>query len=226
MSCCRYGRLYFYLYDLIKAFCDRIKQSPVSFCLFHVDAVALPGVLGTKLGCKTIQFDRIDVSNITDVGYLGPEVPVTILGPLLKSHAANPWATLISLHLNAVPEMQHLLSDSAQADMMKTTMQKTAEYLPLRLQNKNYSATLYKFLAAKDMFLDFDRLFNQFMRDWDFVAIGRQAGLCMKKKHSIIEAWPMRLKKKPGQPDAKEEFMRLLASGNTGWERYVEWKRI
>jgi hypothetical protein len=48
----------------------------------------------------------------------------------------------------------------------------------------------------------------------------------VKEKHTIIEKWPFRLKLRPGQPGAQEEFDRLLAGGVTGKERYVEWKRI
>lgn len=47
----------------------------------------------------------------------------------------------------------------------------------------------------------------------------------MKEKHTVIEKWPFRLKLRPGQPGAQEEFDRLLAGGVSGKERYVEWKR-
>jgi hypothetical protein len=35
-----------------------------------------------------------------------------------------------------------------------------------------------------------------------------------------------RLKLRPGQSGAQEEFDRLLSGGVSGKERYVEWKRI
>ena len=47
----------------------------------------------------------------------------------------------------------------------------------------------------------------------------------MKAKHTIIESWPFRLKLRPNQPDAQQEFDRLLAGGVSGKEFYVEWKR-
>lgn len=227
LKCClRYGPLYFYLFDLIEAFCNRIKQSTVNFYLFQVDATKLPALLRTNPGNKIIQFDRIEVSNITDLGYLGPEVTVTTFGPLLKPHAVNPRATLITLFLNAVGKTQQHQPMPERMNMMKTAMSLTAKHLPVVLQEFKHSAAFHRFSIAKDMFIDFDVLFNRYMRECDFAGIGRRAGLCVKEKHSVIDPLALRLKKEPGQPGAREEFMRLLASGYTGWERYVEWKRI
>jgi hypothetical protein len=48
----------------------------------------------------------------------------------------------------------------------------------------------------------------------------------MKTKHTVIEEWPFRLKLRPGQQGAQEEFDRLLGGGVSGKERYVEWQRI
>jgi hypothetical protein len=51
-------------------------------------------------------------------------------------------------------------------------------------------------------------------------------GAAMKEKHTIIDKWPYRLKLRPGQPGAQEEFDRRVNGGMSGKERYVEWKRI
>jgi hypothetical protein len=48
----------------------------------------------------------------------------------------------------------------------------------------------------------------------------------MKEKHTVIEKWPFRLKLRPGQAGAQEEFNRLLSGGVSGKERYIEWQRI
>lgn len=45
------------------------------------------------------------------------------------------------------------------------------------------------------------------------------------KENTIVEKWPMRLKKKAGQPGAQEEFDLLLGTGH-GNERYVEWQSV
>lgn len=50
-------------------------------------------------------------------------------------------------------------------------------------------------------------------------------GIWMKKDHTIIEKWPLRLKLQHDQPGAQSEFEIVEASGHTAHERYVEWKR-
>lgn len=48
----------------------------------------------------------------------------------------------------------------------------------------------------------------------------------MKVEHTIIDKWPYRLKLRPGQAGAQEEFDRYLSGGLSSKERYVEWRRI
>lgn len=63
------------------------------------------------------------------------------------------------------------------------------------------------------------------MEDLKFSEMGQVIGAAMKDNHTIVEKWPFRLKLRPGQPGAQEEFDRLLGGGVSGKERYVEWKR-
>jgi hypothetical protein len=58
-----------------------------------------------------------------------------------------------------------------------------------------------------------------------FVEAGLVIGSTMKEEHTITEKWPFRLKLRPGQAGAQEEFDRLVGGGVSGKERYVEWKR-
>lgn len=55
---------------------------------------------------------------------------------------------------------------------------------------------------------------------------GRIFGIEMKAQHSIIEKWPFAMKLRYGEPGAQEEFETLFESGQTGAERFVEWKRV
>jgi hypothetical protein len=66
---------------------------------------------------------------------------------------------------------------------------------------------------------------NRFLKDFKFREAGEVFGATMKDKHTIIERWPFRLKLRPGQPGAQDEFDRCLRDGVSGKERYVEWKR-
>ena len=65
---------------------------------------------------------------------------------------------------------------------------------------------------------------RRYMKWNNFNQIEKFGRLEMKKKHTIIEKWPMKLKLQPGQKGAKEEFELLLSSAHTGQERYVEWR--
>jgi hypothetical protein len=59
-----------------------------------------------------------------------------------------------------------------------------------------------------------------------FKSAASDAGLIMKKKNTIIESWPLRLKARPGDVGAQEEFDLLLSSSSSGTEHYVEWSRV
>lgn len=64
------------------------------------------------------------------------------------------------------------------------------------------------------------------MRDFGFAEAAQFLGAAIKDNHTVVEKWPFRLKLRPGQPGAQEEFDRVLAGGVSGKERYVEWQRI
>jgi hypothetical protein len=59
----------------------------------------------------------------------------------------------------------------------------------------------------------------------DFRRAEQAFRMSMNKKNTIIPQWPTKLKLRPGQEGAQEEFDILAASAHAGVERYVEWKR-
>lgn len=59
----------------------------------------------------------------------------------------------------------------------------------------------------------------------DFAGVERRAGAKIKEDNDLVEKWRLRVKRKPGQEGAEEEFRMVLASSHTGCERYVEWVR-
>lgn len=67
---------------------------------------------------------------------------------------------------------------------------------------------------------------RRYVKKFRFEEIADALGLEMKGKHTIIEKWPLRLNLGPRDEGGKEAFTALLASGHSGIERYVEWKRI
>lgn len=66
----------------------------------------------------------------------------------------------------------------------------------------------------------------RYMQKHKFKDIEQLFGVVIKDPHTIIDKWPLRLKKRPAEKGAKEEFMLLLASAHTGTERYVEWRKV
>lgn len=188
-----------------------------------VNAAELPSVVDKE----TIKssFDRIEVSNIADQGYLGPQRTLHIFAPLLKNPDLNSHAALVCLFMNACPEMD---SPEDQMKAMRGNMQQAAGFLKFSLQHNRpaqESPKMLQIIGALDLFRDYDMLFGRFMEAWQFKRLGREVGLTMRvpKDHRIIEAWPLRLKKKFGEPGAQEEFDQLNGSGMAGNERYVEW---
>ncbi len=59
-----------------------------------------------------------------------------------------------------------------------------------------------------------------------FEQISTDLRVAMKKRNTIVDMWPTRLKLRLGQEGAEEEFRALLGSKATNVERYVEWKRM
>lgn len=57
------------------------------------------------------------------------------------------------------------------------------------------------------------------MKKVGFSDIEQVFGIKMKEPHTIIDKWPLKLKLKPGQKGAKEEFDLLVSSGHVGTER-------
>ena len=94
---------------------------------------------------------------------------------------------------------------------------------PAMAQRSNmYNAEFLRHNDARSMFRDFDKIFERFHLKCRFEEIGKAAGLKLKANNTLVEPWPMRLKKNATQ----DEFNTLLASGHEGLERYVEWESL
>jgi hypothetical protein len=48
----------------------------------------------------------------------------------------------------------------------------------------------------------------------------------VRSRNSIVDKWPARLKLRPKQPGAQEEFNAAVASKLNGTECYLEWQRV
>ena len=246
-----YGSLFFYLQDLLGRFCHRIGRLKISIQLFQVDARKLPSILEregmkqysfdrievrdlsakstskkrrrevTSLSCLNHVTNALQVSNIADRGYLGPEITLATFGPLLKRKPENPHATIVALFLNAVHEVY---SQHGYLKPKRSDMERLVSYIPMTrdmVQDSSRSnADAVRLLSAQLLFRDFDDLFNRFISECRMDEISQAAQLTMKSENTIVHPWPLRLRKNATQ----REFELRFASGHTGSERYVEWK--
>ncbi|KAJ1328217.1 hypothetical protein MN608_07553 [Microdochium nivale] len=218
-----YGKFCKHIRNTLKSFLHRLDSlQAANLTIMHLDAVKLPDFLG-----ESDRFDRIEVSNISDCGYVGPHQTVGLLSPLLQSHAINPHATLITLFMNAVDENRNEQDQILEVSPSSLTIKTLTKYMPptRRLANNN-DPDIFKFTSAMGYVTNHDRYFNRFVEDFKLAELGYVCGVTMKDKHTIIEKWPYVLRLRPGQAGAQEEFDRLLRSSTSTKERYVEWKRI
>lgn len=177
-------------------------------------------------------FDRIEVSNIVDECYLGLEKTLLTFTSLIKAPNINPHAVLITLFLNACEIAERMMGDRMSGVEQKKQIDKIAQYIHFDTRDlmeammNPASPNMIKFMAAKDLVREYDKIWDFYTSKMvNFSASAYSAGLMMKEPNTVIEPWPMRLKKKAGEAGAEEEFKRLMESSCSGAERYVEWVR-
>ena len=189
-----------------------------------MNAADLPFYLENNL--EKMKFDRVEVANIIDRLYLGIERTLGTCGSLLKPLAENPYATLITLFMNANHDAEKALGKDYFKKSLASRLRKAMDFAPPKsLLYSRTSAAFLRASRAKGIFSDFDHLFAHYMRMENFEKASRDTGMRMKAGNTIIDEWPLRLRKEYGEPGAQEAFDRLMASASLGYERYVEWAR-
>ncbi|KAK2757688.1 hypothetical protein FQN54_004657 [Arachnomyces sp. PD_36] len=216
-----YGKLFYYVREMLRSFLDRLRSLKISFRLFQVDVSSLPDHV------EKDSLSRIEVSNISDAGWLGIHLTLGLMVPLLQAPLQNPHATLVTLFMNAVEET--LTEEDKIRDMHRdsSVSKRLREYLPLkRMPTSPYDPAMVKLLVGIELVKNYDHIIDRYLEGLQVSEIAGFLGTKAKEKHTIIEKWPYRLKLQPGQPGAQDEFDRLLRSGVSGKERYLEWKRV
>ncbi|KAI1139367.1 hypothetical protein F5Y05DRAFT_424995 [Hypoxylon sp. FL0543] len=209
----------------LSIFHRRLRSTPVAFEHLLADVRSLPDFRDWKL------FDRIDASNLPDIGYIGVNETLKTLSPLLQPTTVNSHATLVMLFVNAINEM--IVKDeldphrsSRNPANTEGQMVKVMQLMPKQSLegsgNKNYLKTL----AALPLVENMDGYFNRYMQIRGFEDNGKKVGLQMKDNHTIIDRWPLKAPDRIPTKEDQEYFALLLASGHSGQHRYVEWKRI
>ncbi|KAF4990604.1 hypothetical protein FGRMN_8363 [Fusarium graminum] len=216
-----YGKLYYYVRAMLKVFLDRVSTADVSFVFLQVDACELPGQVQDHL------FDRIEVSNISDQGYLGIHQTVGIMSPLLRAPSVNPHATLVTLFMNLVDENMTQQDQVAEATMGSVSTKRLLRFIPPdHPPISRHDPDIIKFAYARDWVRNYDHIFDRVAKLFRFSDFPDYMGAAMKEKHTIVEEWPYRLKLDVKQNGAKEEFELMMRGGASGKERYMEWIRV
>ena len=189
-----------------------------------MNATDLPFYLNKNV--EKIAFDRVEVSNIVDMPYLGLEVTLQTCGPLLRTAVENPHATLIALFMNAIHHAEKDLGDGYIENSFRLAMKKVVQFLPVKEAPINgTSVAMVRMMLAKDIFRDLDHLFTHYMKLTNFGKASREVGMTMRTRNTVTDPWPLRFRKEYGESGAQEAFDRLMASSSSGNERYVEWVR-
>ncbi|GIK06628.1 hypothetical protein Aspvir_002278 [Aspergillus viridinutans] len=100
------------------------------------------------------------------------------------------------------------------------------ELPPKGMPTSHNDPELIKFNLGRDLVRTYGHIFDRYSKKFMFRDAADLLGAAMKDTHTIIDKWPYRLKLRPGQPGAQEEFDRCISGGMSGKERYVEWKRV
>ncbi|KAF2827525.1 hypothetical protein CC86DRAFT_440031 [Ophiobolus disseminans] len=222
-----YGALFIYLHDLLTKFCTRLRNVNVSFQLHCVNAQELDQCVGS------IQFDRIEMANICDRGYLGPQKYLKIFSQRLKSRSDNPHATILMLFFNAAVETEKMAETSDVKTFranLSVAMQRLTKYMPLdqaklaRIGSADELGRHPYYMRRRgcyNLLKDWDIYFNKFVSEAKLLEIAKLHELQMKKKHTLVEPWPFRVHDRATQA----EFDALRSSSLSGCERYVEFAK-
>ncbi|KAA1477215.1 hypothetical protein DENSPDRAFT_844415 [Dentipellis sp. KUC8613] len=236
-----FGCLYFYLSDQLKLFARRLKQFRLSIQLLNQNAKSLPedirsGSLEPTIP-KDIAFDRIDVSNILDVEYVGLAAVLQGWGPLLKE---TKTATVLGYFMNWVKRQKsaHLQNsdDRTIRKLMKELMDQgrypkmpdTSSTSPDEVLE--YAQTMLGTMGNMAAIYDNSQPFEDFLDAQGITDILRKSHLRRKTIHTIV---PHRIGAPLGAPrDAlpyfptDESWYFQVQMGYCQWsERYVEFSR-
>ncbi|KAI1779113.1 hypothetical protein F4818DRAFT_403367 [Hypoxylon cercidicola] len=215
-----YGRFFSYLRGVMTGFLRQIATRDMHFRLFNTNVTTLENLL-------TGTYDRIETSNISDPHNLGTPRTLGCLFPLLRPLSYNKHATIITLYVDAV--MDEVPSSNTEREVQESyglALQRLRNAgIDIVAPGVNRTSAEYNRVWDKRGFLmDTEPIFQRFLARIDMRSIQARLNLTMKEYNTIVDPWPTRLKLRPDQPGAQEEFARALSSPFTGVERYVEWK--
>lgn len=219
-----YGLLYYYLFDHLANFHKRLTSSEnnaVHFTLLSCDAKNISNVPGVV----THSFDLIDVSNITDLGYLGVETTLfTIAKPLLK-----PDGQLITLFMNYIVDLQLQNSSGWEAEQTKTMLKRVTNFLSPGEMMEHFgplNMLPYRFMNFMDTLKEHDKAWTGYLRTLELEMTAKHMGMKTVKMEKPYR-FDVELNKslRSRFKEIKAILMDRGLSGISGHEVYVVWAK-
>ncbi|PNP46472.1 hypothetical protein THARTR1_10794 [Trichoderma harzianum] len=97
-----YGKMNFYLREMVVAFRARLKRKPITANVIACGHVEMPGHIPRYHG-ETRFYDRIEVGNFFD---LEPQLCFLACVPLLRQEGENPFAAMLTLSRESVVKVE------------------------------------------------------------------------------------------------------------------------
>ncbi|RDA90834.1 hypothetical protein CP533_1556 [Ophiocordyceps camponoti-saundersi (nom. inval.)] len=216
-----FGKLYYHVRSVIQSFIRRTAAGQVSIRLLNSDITELVDRLPGETFKNRVSPSQ--VSNVADTLWLGIHSTLLHLIPMLQSPETNPHATLITLFMNAVEETITEPEKVRKLDL--GARERLQTYLLGSFLERSPHVELVKAAMGMDIVIRYDDVFDRYATKMNFHRAASLIGAVIKENPTIVEKWPYKIKLRPGQPKAQEEWDRLLGSWAIGKERYVEWKK-
>lgn len=216
----KYGQLYLVLREQLEIFRNQCRKREVSYVSTCVNVTNLRSAF-IEYNRKDVRFDRIEVSNIVDGGYVGVEGTLAAVGPLLREN--NPYAAVVSLFMNAVHLVQQSRSRQVFPDLAATAI----AYLPRPLQLHNiFDPRVIQFTTTAEYCSPWADWFDEYFESFQLKEEARKHGFKAREKHTIVPKLPWRFKGDRSDIEgSRARLLRLQESNLFGGERYVEWVR-
>ncbi|KAL7818033.1 hypothetical protein V8C44DRAFT_368148 [Trichoderma aethiopicum] len=239
-----YGKMTCYVRDKIVAFLERLQQREIHVRLMACGLTEMVGHLHEDYDEEPPSFDRIEVGHLFE---FEPELCFLSCATLLRHADENPRATMLTMCRESVVSAKSRKIDKYVAAEKDLIFHRGLEPLdviipPAQAAGENYSAASLPRHMGILLFRDWDMFSYYYLNDAERFGgrvpgekMSRQPkasilktgymGVHLKRKNTVVNAWPNRLVYGTDSKPSKEEVMRWMSWSTTKPERWLEWKR-
>ncbi|KAG0697937.1 hypothetical protein DFH29DRAFT_944009 [Suillus ampliporus] len=220
-----YGCLYFFLSHQLRTFYRRLRELQISFRVVTTDASSLSRMIREdKLSSfgipASVRFDRIEVSNIFDINYVGIRDVLTHWGPLLKESRT---AALVGYFMNWVmiqPGGRAYSAGAIESKRLIHALVEKGRFPGLGLNSRisdpqDLQTGLLQVGDSLNAIYDNSKAFARFLKQQKLEDVLSKTKLKLREKHTIV---PHRYKVPlDAAPNALPDF-----SDDENWYKYTQ----